>query len=75
MFILSSSTATGERWFEMSKMRRFAQTTASARDMRHSVRQRLGDGFVVRTLPEREPKVAKRVVGMAKVVKSFAVKR
>lgn len=43
--------------------------------MRDRIVRSEGEVLVVRKGPEREPNVAKRVVGMAKVAKSFAVKR
>jgi hypothetical protein len=56
-------------------MRRLAQMVARANGTRRRSDRGYGDGFERRRGPEREPKVAKRVVGRAKVVKSFAVKR
>lgn len=59
----------------MLKRRRFVQVTARARGMREIVGNREGVGLVVSGEPDSAAKVAKRVVGIAKVAKSFAVKR
>lgn len=56
-------------------MRRFAQTTARARGIRPRMADIEGDGLVEKIGPDSEPKLAKRVVGIANVAKSLAVKR
>jgi hypothetical protein len=58
----------------MSKTRRFAHTIRRAIGTRNKIDRASGVEFVVRMGPDRAPKVAKRVVGMAKVRKSFLVK-
>ena len=59
----------------MLKMRRFAHTTARARGIRPKTAVRDGEGLLERIGPDNDPKVAKRVVGIANVVKSLDVKR
>ena len=59
----------------MLKRRRFVQITDNAKGIRAMVAIKDGVELVIRGLPEREANVAKRVVGIANVAKSLAVKR
>lgn len=75
LLMRSSSTAEGVRWLDILKTSRLIQTRTRPRGMRDRIEISDGDEFVVRSGPERALQRPKIVVGIAKVVKSDAVKR
>jgi hypothetical protein len=62
-------------WFDTVKIRRLSHVMSRVRGTRKTIGRMAGDEFVERMGPDRAPKRPKSVVGMAKVRKSFAVKR